>query len=51
LKWGQEKGMGVSLKTENEAYSGKRMQTMGSEGGRRDVTGISMQDFLWQFPR
>jgi hypothetical protein len=34
----------VPLKTENEAYSGKRMQPRGGKGGRRDVTGISMQD-------
>jgi hypothetical protein len=31
--------MGVPLKTENEEWAGKTLQTRGSEGGRRGVTG------------
>ena len=37
--------MGVSLKTENEEWSGKTSQIRGSEGGRRGFTGTSMQGF------
>jgi type II secretion system protein J len=54
--------MGVSLKTENEAWSGKTRQIRGSEGGRRGLpafggargdqgfTGTSMQGLRRQFP-
>jgi hypothetical protein len=50
LKWMAE-AIGVSLKTENEEYAGKTMQTRGSEGGRRGFTGTSMHAFRWQVPR
>ena len=53
--------MEVSLKTENEEYSGKTLQIRGSEGGpacrdargagrRRGFTGTSMQDLRWRYP-
>jgi type II secretion system protein J len=54
--------MGVSLKTENEAWSVKTRQIRGSEGGRRGLpafggargdqgfTSTSMQGLRWQFP-
>jgi hypothetical protein len=43
--------MGVSLKTENEEWSGKTSQIRGSEGGRRGFTGTPMQSFRWQVPQ
>jgi hypothetical protein len=42
--------MGVSLKTENEEWSGKIPQMRGSEGGRRDFSGTSMHCLRWRFP-
>ena len=43
--------MGVSLKTENEDWSGSDTQIRGSEGGRRSFTGTSMQGFRWRVSR
>ena len=40
--------MGVSLKTENEECAGKTLQTRGSEGGRRGLTGTCLQGVRWQ---
>jgi len=42
--------MGVSFKTENEAWSGKIRQIRGSEGGRRSLTGTSTHGLRWGFP-
>jgi len=43
--------MGVPLKTENEEYAGKTIQTRGSEGGRRGFTGTCQRRFRWRVPR
>jgi prepilin-type N-terminal cleavage/methylation domain-containing protein len=42
--------MGVSLKTDNEEWSGKIPQIRGSEGGRRNFSGTSMHCLRWRFP-
>ena len=42
--------MGVSFKTENEAWSGKIKQIGGSEGGRRSLTGTSTHGLRGGFP-
>jgi len=43
--------MEVSLKTENEEYTGKMTQTRGSEGGRRGFTGTCQLGLPWRVPR
>jgi hypothetical protein len=43
--------MGVSLKTENEEYTGKITQIPGSEGGRRGFTCTCQQGLTWRVPR
>jgi type II secretion system protein J len=42
--------MRVSLKTENEEWSGRIWPIRGSEGGRRGLTGTSMHRLGWWFP-
>ncbi len=43
--------MRVSLKTENEEYAEKTMQTRGSESGRRGFTGTCPEGGTWRVPR
>jgi len=50
LKW-MAQAMGVPPKTENEEYAGKTLPIRGSEGGRRDFTGICQQGITWRVPR